>query len=323
MPLVDDALYLADRGSPRRLARQLADDKRRLGEPLFGLAVRLAHDPRLTRYDSEERLTLDPDPQPVTAALLACPAALPLATRPADLAAHTAAVTATIARLHAGRMAREDARLPAGEIAPRGPRWGQWQLPEGPLEARLQRRLAAEITPWLRVCYDFDVTGSLEVRVSRDPQAVGICAEVGCARRFPVSPATAHAVRVVRYVLTVPGVWWRRVKRPELILLDGQLTLDAEPLPAPPGLELFAVTAIRQGLRYRLHTAHRVAARDVATRITAVAADAERAVRLLRQRCPAPAPAPCGRGPRVVALRRGPDRAPATPPAESSDPCPR
>ena len=127
----------------------------------------------------------------------------------------------------------------------------------------------------------------------------------------------------MRYVLTVPGAWWRRVKRPELILLDGQLTLDAEPLPAPPGLELFAVTAIRQGLRYRLHTAHRVAARDVATRITAVAADAERAVRLLRQRCPAPAPAPCGRGPRVVALRRGPDRAPATPPAESSDPCPR
>jgi len=303
----------------RLLARQLADDKRLLGEGLFRLAVRMAHDPHLSTRDPD-RITLDIDPQPVTAALLACPELASRPPRPTDLAARTAAVTATIQRLYAGRMAREDARLPAGEVAPREPLPGPFRLPHGTLEERLQRRLAAEIRPWLRQCYDYDVTGSLEVRVSREPQAVGISAEVGCARRFPVAYTgiTTHAARVVRYVLTLPSAWWRRVKRPGLILVEGQVTLDAEPLAAPADAELFAVTSIRQGQGQRLHTAHGVLARDVATRITAVAGDAERALRLLRQRCPAPVAPPEGRAPRVIPLRRGP--VPPAPASGRSDP---
>lgn len=260
----------------RHLARQLADDKRHLGAVLFSLAVRVARDPHTQ--------ALSGDLHTVVQGLQRGAAVTWVNDPPPELAAAVPALTLTVLRLQAGRAARDDARLPAGEVAPRLPLHPPRPLPTGPLTERLQRRLAAEVTPWLRRCYAIDVCGDLEVRLSRDPQASGVTSTVGIAPRVPTATRTRHAVRVTHYVLTLPSAWWRRVKQPGLTLIDGRLTLDAEPLAPTPDAELYALTYVCAGPQQRLHTGYGVLAREPQTGETALGGDATRALRQLRVR---------------------------------------
>lgn len=59
-----------------------------------------------------------------------------------------------------------------------------------------------------------------------------------------------YAAAEDHHTITVPRAWMARVERRGLAVVDGLLTLDAAPLDAPQGVELFAAVWARQGRGY-------------------------------------------------------------------------
>lgn len=137
---------------------------------------------------------------------------------------------------------RDIPRGKPGTLAKRG----RLILPKGTPAERIARRIEQDIKSMFRAAYRVAAHGSISIKLTDDPAAVGVEQTVEldwngyASRKYPM--------RRQQTAITVPKDWHLRVRRRGLALAGGMLTLDAAPLEgAPEGVEVFAARWVEQG----------------------------------------------------------------------------
>lgn len=128
-------------------------------------------------------------------------------------------------------------------------------LPAGTPTDHLQARRIQRVKEVARALFRSAAHGtSCEVWLTDDPAAVGFTVSFG--RVYPYGGRyKSYAAPSSSWTITVPQRWLSRVDRRELAVVDGLMTLDAQPLLSPvSGVEVYAATwaAQARGLDVRV-----------------------------------------------------------------------
>lgn len=119
-------------------------------------------------------------------------------------------------------------------------------LPRGTPAARLDAKRRQRIAAQYAAIYRTATHGDLTAATTRDPAAVGV-RQTESNDWNGYSKSTKYPMRLQDTHITAPADWRARVQRRGLAVIDGMLTLDAAPLAAPDGVDLYAATWLVQG----------------------------------------------------------------------------
>lgn len=119
-----------------------------------------------------------------------------------------------------------------------------WQWP---IEDRIVERLAWDFRHELKLRYG--AAGGSSYRIVRvdDPAKVGYRVLLDSNRSTYSGRYRGYSAVEDHHTVSIPRDWRRRVAQRGLTYIDGMVTLDASPLDAPAGVELFAAKWARQG----------------------------------------------------------------------------
>jgi hypothetical protein len=119
------------------------------------------------------------------------------------------------------------------------------RLPKGtPAErlAALRDRVVRDTTNWR-----FGKNDTMDIHLTDDPAKVGLRQVAGADWSTYKGSFKGWACNYLEHHVTVPRDWRVRVQRRGLAVVDDMMTLDAAPMTAPAGVELFAAVWVVQG----------------------------------------------------------------------------
>lgn len=149
-----------------------------------------------------------------------------------------------------GRISRPVLSLPAPSGRP------AILIPIGTPTERLTALRKHVVKKYAQQAFRYGAPGGTSIVVEFASQSSNVSYSVSLDRNYDVYRGAykGWGANVDRHQISIPADWRRRVERKGIAMLGGMLTLDALPMEAPAGIELYAAVWSGQGRGYEVKT---------------------------------------------------------------------